>query len=66
MCWLEGTEDHSYDLVDRRLSAQHQKLLADGLAHHLDVDTHCLVVEVKPAHAVLVLGLLMALVPRSQ
>ena len=50
-------EDHSYDLVDRGLSSEHEELLADGLAHHLDVDTNRLVVKVKPADAVLVLGL---------
>lgn len=49
--------DHSYDLVDRGLSSQHQKLLADRFAHHLDVNTHCLVVKVQPAHTVLVFGL---------
>lgn len=55
--WVRRGEDHSYDLVDRRLSSQDQKLLADGLAHHLDVNTHCLVVEVQATHAVLILGL---------
>lgn len=55
-----GREDHSYDLVDRGLSSQHEELLADGLAHHLDVDAHCLVVEVQPAYAVPVLGLIIA------